>query len=151
MKRNENIAPLSREHHTGLLCSWKIRQGIKKNILPERINAYLHYFWNDHLRFHFEKEEKLVFNVVNDEFCRTAVNEHLILATLISDIEREPVFSKLSSFADLLEKHIRYEERVLFPHLENTLDLTQLAMIGKGLAALHSQPVADNYADEFWK
>lgn len=33
MKRNENLIPLSREHHYGLLCVWKIREGVKKKIL----------------------------------------------------------------------------------------------------------------------
>lgn len=32
MKRNENIVLLSRDHHFGLLCAWKIRQGLKKKL-----------------------------------------------------------------------------------------------------------------------
>lgn len=35
MKRNENLVPLSRDHHFGLLCCWKIRQGIKKEVSQE--------------------------------------------------------------------------------------------------------------------
>jgi len=37
IKRNEALKPLSRDHHHGLLLCWKIRQGIKLNIEPERI------------------------------------------------------------------------------------------------------------------
>lgn len=37
IKRTKALQPLSRDHHHGLLLCWKIRQGIKLNVEPERI------------------------------------------------------------------------------------------------------------------
>ena len=35
LKRHAGLVELSRDHHHGLLLSWKIRQGLKKEIEPE--------------------------------------------------------------------------------------------------------------------
>lgn len=37
IKRHPSLQPLSREHHYGLLLSWKIREGFKREVPPERI------------------------------------------------------------------------------------------------------------------
>ena len=37
IKRHKALQPLSRDHHHGLLLSWKIRAGFSKNIEPNRI------------------------------------------------------------------------------------------------------------------
>ncbi len=37
IKRSVALKPLSREHHHGLLLSWKIREGFNRNVEIERI------------------------------------------------------------------------------------------------------------------
>lgn len=151
MKRNENIVPLSRDHHNGLLFSWKIRQGIKKNIGKERIRKYVHYFWKDHLEKHFEEEETILFNKVQHELSEKAYADHTQIKSLIEEITKEDVpFEKYASLADILEQHIRFEERTLFPFLEETLEPQQLSEVGKMLGPLHETVNEDNYHDEFW-
>lgn len=59
IKRYETIAQFSREHHFGLLLVWKIKQGIKKSISPERISNYVLCFYEQDLKQHFSNEEKL--------------------------------------------------------------------------------------------
>ena len=54
----------------------------------------------------------------------------------------------LLELADTVEDHIRYEERVLFPHLQQELSNEQLEIIGEQIV---DEPLADNYEDEFWK
>jgi len=149
MKRHESIVPLSRDHHHGLLCCWKIRQGIKKDIAAERIGAYIRYFWNLHLKTHFEEEEQLLF-LVQDPLCAQAVAEHRMLSALEESIAANPATGDLEAFAGLLDRHIRFEEWVLFPHLERTLPAEKLAAIGAVLQAAHTTPVQDDYADSFW-
>ena len=56
IKRSAALAPLSREHHEGLLFVWKLRQGLSKNIDAARMNAFVQWFWQTHLQQHFEKE-----------------------------------------------------------------------------------------------
>lgn len=43
LKRNENLKVLSREHHYGLLFSWKIREGLQKSIPTERMRPFVEY------------------------------------------------------------------------------------------------------------
>jgi hypothetical protein len=50
IKRSAALSPLSREHHEGLLFAWKIRQGLQKNIDPERISKFTKWFWDTDLQ-----------------------------------------------------------------------------------------------------
>lgn len=150
MKRDPNIVPLSRDHHTGLLFCWKIRQGLKLNVEPERILPYVRYFWQNHLRNHFAEEENLLFILKEDVVCERAQNEHRSIELLMSQIE-EANKRKLQELTDLLEQHIRFEERELFPYLEEQLTPAQLTDIGMALNSLHERPNLDKYDDAFWE
>ena len=152
MKRNENIQPLSRDHHFGLLFCWKIRKGLANAIEIERINGYVNYFWLSNLHQHFLEEETILFHQLNDKLCNDGIREHRAIALLIDKIngteKQNP--RAYEELATLITQHIRFEERVLFPHLEKTLSADQLDNIGLALAGLHQKEVVDEYADEFW-
>lgn len=154
MKRHESIAALSREHHFGLLFCWKIRQGIKKMTLPERMRPYVQYFLDNHLKPHFEEEENLLFSVLpNDDLVEQAKAEHLHILSLafaISDKEHLTTTDQFNILADAIDNHIRFEERILFPHFEKELTDDALATLGKQLQQLHQETKKDDYPDEFW-
>jgi len=153
IKRDQNIQPLSREHHFGLLLCWKIRTGIKYGIATERIIRYLNYFWTGHLNQHFKAEEELLFRKVNDPLCDRALQEHVQLKEMISSlvVHTSPdKYALLDKFAVILAEHIRFEERVLFPYLEKAMTAAQLAEVGSRLSELHEEEFEDNYPDEFW-
>ena len=61
VKRSISLTPISREHHHGLLLSWKIREGLKKKLAPKRIKRYTDWFWECHLQSHFDFEEKYIY------------------------------------------------------------------------------------------
>src|SRR6185503_3823684 len=86
MKRNANIAPLSRDHHHSLLFCWKIRQGIAKGVGLERIQPYILYFYKMHLEKHFQEEEALLFRVIDDPLCLCALDEHRRVLDLVKAI-----------------------------------------------------------------
>lgn len=150
MKRNENIIPLSKDHHFGLLCSWKIRQGLKKEIEISRIKDYILYFWDHHLKKHFSEEEEILFLNLEDEYTLRIQREHQQIKDIVSQISSSENTSLISGFADLLEQHIRFEEREWFPHLEEKLETSVLKKIGKELNDIHTEE-KDDYQDEFWK
>lgn len=150
MKRNKNIIPLSHDHHFGLLCCWKIRQGLKKNIVLERIKKYVDYFWNHQLKEHFKEEEEILFPYLEDEFSSKVAKEHRELELIFNEIRKNTSVKNLENFANLLDDHIRFEERQWFPHLENHLNEDQLIEIGKALAEVHSDE-KDDYQHGFWK
>jgi hemerythrin-like domain-containing protein len=152
MKRHESIVALSREHHFGLLFCWKIRQGIKKQVLTERMRPYVQYFWGTHLQQHFEEEQTLLFATLKDSLCEQAISEHKHIRQLVEAIAQAETVqvSELNLLADALDNHIRFEERTLFPHLEKQLSDAKLTDLGKRLQQSHQVPEKDDYPDEFW-
>lgn len=66
-KRHKALQNLSREHHHGLLLSWKIRTGFNKNVEVNRIKCYAHWFFKAHLIPHFELEETYIFPILKSD------------------------------------------------------------------------------------
>jgi hemerythrin-like domain-containing protein len=152
IKRSENIMPLSRDHHSGLLFCWKIKQGIKKGIPFWRINKYINFFWEKHLSMHFVEEEILLFSLLNAPLIMRAKEEHVVLTELFSRIKIQGLENgnMYLLFVNMLSQHIRFEERDVFPYLEKELSATALSCIGTFLKQLHEKPFEDTYTDEFW-
>ena len=151
IKRRAELIQLSKDHHLSLLFCWKIRQGLKMNISPDRIKPYVKYFWQHHMQPHFLEEEEFLFVLVNDKKIEKALQEHkqisdLIQKTMIPD--QKGVLTLLLHLTDVVEAHVRYEERELFPYLELQLDSTQLTRLAQQLNA--KPPLADDFQDSFW-
>ena len=152
IKRNENILPLSRDHHSGLLFCWKIREGLNLDIPLQRIRPYVAYYWNEHLQEHFREEETLLFSAVNDPLCDDAIQQHVVIRgqfqKILENDEAKAIDYNL--LQTLVNDHIRFEERELFPFLETAMTEAQLAEAGAELHSQHHIPFKDEYADEFW-
>jgi iron-sulfur cluster repair protein YtfE (RIC family) len=148
LKRNVNIVALSKDHHFTLLFCWKIRQGIKLGADPERMRNYVVYFRDQHMREHFREEEELLFRLVDDEKVAKALDEHKKIFQLTGEVENYPTAQNLQQLADMVDDHVRYEERILFPHLEQTLTPVQLESAGRALAEHPEKP--DDFPDTFW-
>ena len=152
IKRNKNLVPLSKEHHAGLLFCWKIKNGLKKEVEYERLILYANWFWLNHLKAHQDEENEILFINKKDELVQIGLNDHEIISGLFEKISSgkelgNVVFEKLSTF---MEKHIRFEERILFPHLEQTFTEEQLNHIGKILSTGRNRNANEHYDDEFW-
>jgi hypothetical protein len=151
IKRSSYVVAFSRDHHAGLLFCWKIKEGLKKGASSDRIANYVRFFWEEHLKGHFQEEEILLFNQHDSLLTRRGKAEHAsleILFRLFADGQLEQ--PNYLAFTEQLIAHIRFEERELFPHLEKALPVPALAAVGNILARLHIQPFEDKYADEFW-
>ncbi|MDE3183350.1 MAG: hemerythrin domain-containing protein [Bacteroidota bacterium] len=151
LKRNANIVKLSKDHHAGLLFCWKIRQGVKYHIETDRMIKYVKYFWEHHFAKHFKEEEDFLFAPVQDNEVQKALEDHqkikiFVDKIAISGMEREE--GVLLELADTVDDHIRYEERVLFPHLQEKLSDEQLEKIGEQIP---DASLADTYEDHFWE
>ncbi|MEP6951916.1 MAG: hypothetical protein ABI863_21685 [Ginsengibacter sp.] len=153
IKRNENIVRLSKEHHLGLLFCWKIRQGLKAEIATSRLIKYVQYFATHLLLPHFKEEEVIFLILSDDQLVTKAIEQHKeinIQLDKLSDNSEEILKRHLAEFAFMVDNHIRFEERELFPHMEIMLSHEQLEAVGKQLNDLHELPMKDNYEDEFW-
>lgn len=151
IKRSEHILQLSKDHHFTLLFSWKIRQGLKFGAKVERIKKYVQYFWLNDMQEHFREEEEILFAPVKDQMVQKAIDDHKQIkeqVELLKASTEEEASQQLTALADMVDSHVRYEERELFPYLEKNLTQAQLEAIG---SELKNEPVAkDDYQDEFW-
>lgn len=154
IKRNSKLLPVSREHHFGLLFCWKIRQGITKSVDVERMLNYVRFFFRGHLEGHFAEEERLLFIDKADTLVQSAICQHAVLrkeceSLLFCDacsVNRE----QLIRLADDLDEHIHFEERILFPHLEQVLSPGHLIWVDNCLHDHGRNAFIDNYPDVFW-
>jgi iron-sulfur cluster repair protein YtfE (RIC family) len=141
MKRHESLAPLSREHHEALILA----QILKKNApaykgLPQTLPGKVKYalvFFNNHLKKHFQQEEQMLNKVKHcdtriAEITREIIAEHEQLTLLFNNLHDElNVEATMDTLGHALDAHIRKEERVLFPLIQeacpenilNTLEL----------------------------
>lgn len=147
IKRHEALKGLSRDHHQGLLLSFKIRQGLKLNVSVDRIKKYCDWFWLKHLVPHFQEEEKLVFPVLgySNELVKRALTEHKELENLF--LSKNNTEEHLIKIGSELESHIRFEERILFNKIQETASKEELIII----SSHHEAGIAsDIWEDEFW-
>lgn len=146
MKRHIALYSLSHEHQHALALALKLKYPKKplSSILDEQVpllsNELTGVFENV-LRKHFAKEEKcLVQGFEQNELIKQMLEEHVKLAGLYKKIADNPekwdlktMRDKLSLFGELLELHIRFEERELFPMIEETLSEEELNTLGEQL------------------
>jgi hemerythrin-like domain-containing protein len=153
IKRGKELVALSRDHHEGLLLCWKIRTGLKFETEPERIINYVLYSFDHHLKDHFTQEESLVFRLLNenDEQRTRACAEHQRIYEMIEQMSaNKDLALLLPAFADFLDAHIRFEERDLFPYIEQQADLEALAEAGRRIDEWEQQKDQLQWEDEFW-
>ena len=152
IKRSKYIIQLSKDHHFTLLFCWKIRTGVKLQIEISRIKNYVSYFWQTHMQPHFNEEEILLFAPAKDAAVQRALNEHAEIRQQINTIitSENIQAAQLEQLANIVETHVRYEERELFPHLEKVLSEAQLHQIGNALQQTHATVCKDDFTDEFW-
>jgi iron-sulfur cluster repair protein YtfE (RIC family) len=129
LKRHENLIPLTHDHHHALAQARRLELAAQA-ALPARLaaaNTFLEFFERD-TRAHFREEEKLVFPlVIGAPEAETPLTrlllEHVRVYALVGKLGSEVVAGEataetMSSIASLLQSHIRFEEKVLFPLAE---------------------------------
>ena len=128
MKRHETLAPLSREHHGALVLARLLRndapvyKGLPEQ--PEAKAVYALNFFKTNLQEHFSKEETLLDEVKKcngsiEMLAGEIISEHQQLSKmfeLLQDTKNLPAI--LDKLGRLLEEHIRKEERILFPLIQ---------------------------------
>ena len=147
LKRHKALQPLSRQHHFGLLFSWKLRKGFSKNISIERLQNFAKWFFEMEIKPHFDAEEKYVFPILNsdDPMILKALSQHIEIRELFQDDENPA--QALTLLEDKLEKHIRFEERELFAAIQSVATEAQL----KKIEEIHITEIVNIYEDAFWE
>ena len=145
MKRHQSFIPLSREHHDGLLLATRLQQGNKALLRlwshdPHWQADYVVKFFDEHLDLHFQVEEDIVFPMAEKFFkesiqaIQQLMNEHQEMKAMVEALrkpsKRNPE-KTLGHLGQVLEKHIRTEEREFFPMCEETIPRGELDRMGK--------------------
>jgi len=150
IKRNENLAIFSREHHHGLVFCSRLKKADLS--CDSVIKLFVKDFWENYLEEHFNNEEQLFLPLLDDTDISTQfLDEHkqirqLIDRLSISDHDIQNISLELSK---QINDHIRFEERVLFPWLERVYSVEELDNIGDLLGKIEKS--AHNFIPEFWK
>jgi hemerythrin-like domain-containing protein len=139
MKRSAALIPLSHDHHQALFVAQRLKRAEHAEEERERFLS----FWNTHGESHFEIEEQVLLpgwlEADPDADARLAArlaSDHLAIRTAARRLGRgaiEP--QQLHDLGLLLERHVRFEERELFPLIESRLDAEAIARIGAEIAA----------------
>lgn len=152
IKRHQALVSFSKDHHFALLLIWKIKQGLGKAVGAERISNYVLAFFKEDLQQHFTEEEQLLFSKLPEEDAlrKQAETEHKNIYQLVTAIKQNPSDTGLlQQFADTLDKHIRFEERTLFNHLQDHIGSEELENILK-LSEKRAHDVMAQWKDQFW-
>ena len=142
MKRHPALIPLSHDHHHGLSEARRLRKASTADDATRRasVERFLR-FYGDETVGHFRQEEELVFPLLVDcgepseQLVIRALLEHQHIRSIVTNLDaaratgaaNPPLMRQL---AELLEHHIRFEERQLFPHLEQTISNSTLDGLG---------------------
>lgn len=117
MKRDERLVELSREHHTALKLARHLRvahgSGEAVAAVGESVRAL-----RAELEQHFDEEELTllpILRVCARELGERLMREHVELRALL---ERSDEADALTRLGALLEAHVRFEEREMFPCIE---------------------------------
>jgi hemerythrin-like domain-containing protein len=140
MKRTRELRPLSSEHHQALLVAFQLKKGLAGH--PEAAGApkdlpgllaHARRFDEQLFRTHARAEEELLGTCITaGDMARlrtehAELTRHLEAARTARPVELR---AHLSAYADLLDRHVRWEERELFPYAEDHVDQATLATIG---------------------
>ena len=150
IKRSKELAPLSREHHDGLLYAWKIKQGLANGTSIETLCEYTRWFWTNHLEAHFKDEETVLvkFLPAENSLVLQMFKEHTQIRDLITSPDKEANPGSLQLLAELINNHIRFEERKLFTYAEEVLTPVQLNEIYNDLP--NETHCITEWENEFW-
>jgi hypothetical protein len=142
-RRRRELKPLSSEHEQALLVAFQLKKGVAGHgdsagapkdlpgllALARRYEATV-------LAAHTRAEEELLGALLPAGDVRRLHAEHADLRRLLEqarDARPAEMRVALAQFADLLERHVRWEERDLFPILESVVGDEALATIGHEL------------------
>ncbi|MCE3283042.1 MAG: hemerythrin protein [Chitinophagaceae bacterium] len=153
--RTQELQPLSRQHHNGLLFCLLLKKGLKLGADSDVMREFIQWFWFKDLSHHFELEENYLIPLKRGypdlaEDIDRMVDEHHELRNIINEISLNATSDAIDELQKSLEMHIRFEERILFPLIEKTISIEQRAGIGR-LLADERDGNCMNYPVRFWE
>ena len=160
MKRHQALISLSHDHHEALVAARRLRLGADAPDPNTAVTAFLGFFVASAVP-HFREEEELLFPLVaGAEAAREPVVQALLehqhlhagAAELRGLVERgnesRDIAGPMREVATLLERHVRFEERQLFPLIEGLLSEEALGALAHAAAQESNGPIWGTASEE---
>jgi hemerythrin-like domain-containing protein len=132
MKRHPSLQPLSDDHHRALVLARRLRRASSgpDSTDAEALSREVQQQFETELDPHFRVEESWLLPALHAkgaaELAEQTAVDHARLRDLVRSVWSGDTAEQLGT---LLEKHVRFEERVLFPKAEALLSETELASV----------------------
>ena len=154
IKRDIALQPLSRQHHNGLFFCLLLEKGVKNQADLVLMRDFCMYFWENDLQHHFELEETHLTGLMIHEPLRKGINrmieEHRHLRSFFDHPEVLQEYSIFNQLQLLLDNHIRFEERELFPLIQDIISSDEMKILGIAFDGEINQNCAV-YPVKFWE
>ncbi|WP_018932312.1 hemerythrin domain-containing protein [Gracilibacillus lacisalsi] len=128
MKRHEALHPLSHHHHHTLVMAQQLKNADEKASIQEMTRDVIK-FWKNDGEDHFRDEEEVLlplfaqYQEIDIPEIREMLMQHVQIRSYVQQIRSmqrkdRQIFRDLG---ELLQKHVRLEERVIFPMIEQAI------------------------------
>jgi len=147
------LVPLSHDHHHGLALALRCRKQALGQIKPMGLEGLrqcaveLRDFFVKNLVPHFLAEEEALFPAMRGAVpeCREMIGElikdHEWIRSATTELDKDSGLGRvIFDLGDLLECHIRKEERELFPLFEKYLSAEEAAAVGERIKNILARP-----------
>lgn len=116
------------------------------------IGKYCAWYWQNRLMKHFESEQKVFSALFTDDdiLFNTMKDDHDAISRKMQEVIDDPSYFHIERLAQIIYHHVRFEERVWFPHVEQMLNERQLSNIGIALS-VHQEKHVEEWTNEFWR
>lgn len=154
MKRDVTLQPLSHQHHNALMGCLLLKKGVQKKADKKVLKDFALRLFNEDIQHHMNAEEKFIYphlDKLGYPYKTIVRREHETIRLLADRLRiHEDGYLVFSTFADFLEQHIRFEERVVFNKLQESLNDQDRSALNTSLNGLPARKCSD-YPVRFWE
>lgn len=131
-KRHEALKALSHHHHHALVIALKLikagEPGGQWTVDQARRDAI--HFWEEGGNTHFREEEEVLlpafaeFSSVDEPEIKQMLIDHVVIRSWMGQLSSLPVGESITlmrALGERLQQHVRLEERIIFPKIEEVL------------------------------
>jgi hemerythrin-like domain-containing protein len=162
MKRTPELRTLSEDHHHGLVQARRLRRAAEADETDSAeaaVKGFLD-FWQKDTALHFRKEEEVLLPIMaryggdlSQGPLVEMIEDHARIRGLVMQLSDEVIggnvrLETLHEIAERLEAHIRLEERVVFPLIEESLSEAALTELAARLEVKEAGPRVEPWVPE---
>ncbi len=133
MRRSPELIPLSHHHHVALEHALRLRRATDDDVAAV-VARYLA-FLREEGEPHIAQEEHVLTPALPARERERLLADHTDLRRRARALAGAPDRQAANALGEALTAHVRFEERVLLPLLEQRLSPAELAEVGRRLAA----------------